>query len=141
MLQCLKVWATADDAQLAGLCKGLLYRRLFKTIDLTHVSSAEQAAAIVSSVGRAVEAAGGDATYDLFYDQPSDTPYETDGPEACSDSGDIFVIDPAGSAKSVGSISPFTQALNRQLMFRRMHVAAPWKNCALGAMQTALHDK
>ena len=137
MLQCFKVWAAADDAPLAGLCKGLLYRRLFKTVDLTHVNSAGQATAVVSSAGRAVEIAGGDAIYDLFYDQPSDTPYEKDGLNACGASGgDILVIDPAGSAKSVGSLSPFTQALNRQLMFRRLHVAEQWKERVISAVQS-----
>jgi hypothetical protein len=128
MLQCFKLWASADDAPLAALCKGLLYRRLFKTIDLTALASAERAAAVVSSAERAVEAAGGDATYDLFYDQPADTPYENFHPAACPTAGDILVIDPAGSAKPVASVSPFTQALNSQLTFRRLHVAPQWKD-------------
>lgn len=129
MLQCFKIWANADDAPLAAICKGLLYRRLFKTIDLTHIESAERARSVVSFAERAIQAAGGDAAYDLFYDEPADTPYETYSSDSCSASGgDILVIDPAGSANPVGALSPFTQALNRQLMFRRLHVAPQWKD-------------
>jgi hypothetical protein len=129
MLQCFKIWATADDAPLAAICKGLLYRRLFKTIDLTHVESADRVRAIVSSAERVVEAAGGDPTYDLFFDEPADAPHETYSSDPCTAAGgDILVIDPAGSAKPVGALSPFTQALNRQLMFRRLHVAPQWKD-------------
>lgn len=129
MLQCFKIWTTADDVPLAAICKGLLHRRLFKTIDLTHIGSAERAREIALAAERSVEAAGGDSTYDLFYDEPADTPYETypsDGSIAAG--GDILVIDPSGSAKPIGELSPFTQALNRQLTFRRLHVAPQWKD-------------
>jgi HD superfamily phosphohydrolase len=137
MLQCLKLWATADDAPLAALCKGLLYRRLFKTIDLTQIESADRAAEIVAAAERAIEAAGGDAAYDLFYDQPADTPYETYHPDQCTPGGDILVIDSTGTAKPVGSISPFTRALNLQLTFRRLHVAPHWKDRAAAAIKSA----
>ena len=138
MLQCLKLWAAADDAALAALCKGLLYRRLYKTIDLTHIESAEHAGAIVSSAERAIEAAGGDPAYDLFYDLPTDTPYATYHHDHCADSrGDIIVVNSTGVAKSVGEISPFTQALNRQLMFRRLHVAPHWMDRARAAINVA----
>lgn len=128
MLQCFKIWATADDAPLAAICKGLLYRRLFKTIDLTHIESADRVREIVSTAERVVEAAGGDVAYDLFYDEPADTPYETYPSDSCNTSGGILVIDSSGAAKPVGALSPFTQALNHQLMFRRLHVAPHWKD-------------
>lgn len=128
MLQCFKIWATADDAPLAAICKGLLYRRLFKTIDLTHIE-AERAREIASIAERAIEAAGGDAAYDLFYDEPADTPYETYPlDQGVVPSGEILVIDYSGSARPIGALSPFTQALNRQLTFRRLHVAPQWKD-------------
>jgi len=134
LLQCFKLWVTSDDAPLAALCKGLLYRRLFKTVDLTYVESVEEARMLATSAVRAVEAAGGDPTYDLFYDEPSDTPYEVYHPDTCGTAGgDILVIDPNETARSIGAISPFTQALNRQLMFRRLHVAPQWKDTAAAA--------
>lgn len=134
ILQCFKLWAAADDAPLAALCKGLLYRRLFKTIDLTHLESADRARAGVSSAERVVESAGGDATYDLFYDEPADTPYETYTADQCGTGGDILVLAPNGPARSIGALSPFTQALNRQLMFRRLHVAPQWKDRVAAAL-------
>ncbi len=35
MLHCFKIWTACDDAPLADLCRGLLFRKLFKVIDLT----------------------------------------------------------------------------------------------------------
>ena len=43
--------STADDAVLAGLCRGLLYRRLFKTIDLSHLCESDALAAVVRAAG------------------------------------------------------------------------------------------
>lgn len=128
MLQCFKLWAAADDAPLAALCKGLLFRRLFKTIDLSHLESDQIARQRVAAAERALEAAGGDPTYDLFYDEPADTPYEIFHPDRCGAAGEILVRDPAGNATSFAALSPLTQALNRQLMFRRLHVAPQWKD-------------
>src|SRR6267142_788642 len=39
IMHCFKVWADGDDATLANLCRGLLFRRLFKVIDLSDVES------------------------------------------------------------------------------------------------------
>ena len=44
VLHCFQVWTKSDDATLAALCRGLLFRRLFKTFDLTHVNDPAQAA-------------------------------------------------------------------------------------------------
>src|SRR5947207_1670582 len=35
VMSCFKQWADASDETLAGLCRGLLFRRVFKTIDLS----------------------------------------------------------------------------------------------------------
>jgi hypothetical protein len=121
---CLKLWTRADDPILAELCRGLMQRRLFKTIDLTALDAAQarQAADIGAA---AVTEAGGDAAYDLFYDEPADTPYEMyDGQSAAVD---ILVQDRQGRLSSLANISPLPQALNRQLMFRRLHVAAAFR--------------
>jgi hypothetical protein len=74
-----------------------------------------------------VAAAGGDPSYDLFYDEPAETPYETDTRSAetsCGGDGEIQVLTRDGLLAPFTSVSPMTQALNRQLMFRRIHVAA-----------------
>jgi uncharacterized protein len=134
MLQCFKLWMAADDAPLAGLCKGLLYRRLFRTIELPQVESKERVREMVSVAAKAVESAGGDPTYDLFYDEPSDTPYETYYPGRPGAATDILVRGPGGELTTFASLSPLTGALNQQLMFRRIHVAAQWKEIVVTAI-------
>ncbi|HXE51569.1 MAG TPA: HD domain-containing protein [Tepidisphaeraceae bacterium] len=138
MLQCFKLWTAADDVPLAALCNGLLYRRLFKTIDLTLVAPAdpERVPAMVQAAEAAVEKAGGDPAYDVFYDEPKDTPYETYYPDHCSGSSDILVRDPGGSLIHFGDLSPLTRALNSQLMFRRIHVSDAYRNVVLAAIKS-----
>src|SRR5258706_5897031 len=41
IMHCFKVWSDGDDATLASLCRGLLFRRLFKVIDLSSVGEIE----------------------------------------------------------------------------------------------------
>jgi HD superfamily phosphohydrolase len=135
VLHCFKLWQTADDPALAGLCRGLLFRRVYKTIDLTHLDS-ERARRAADAAADAVAAAGGDAAYDLFYDEPSETPYETVGGPECGTDGDIAVLRPDGSLASLAQVSPLTDALNRQLMFRRLHVAAQWRAVAEAAVRS-----
>ncbi|HEY8746451.1 MAG TPA: HD domain-containing protein [Tepidisphaeraceae bacterium] len=123
MLHCFKLWTRADDAPLAALCNGLLYRRIFKTIDLTHTAPVASVPQIVAAAEQAVTQAGGDAAYDLFYDEPQDTPYETYYPDHRGNAGDILVRKVDGGTTSFETLSPLTGALNRQLMFRRLHVS------------------
>jgi len=130
LMHCFKVWSTCDDAPLAGLCRGLLYRRLFKTIDLTALDDAAAEAA-VAAAGAAIAAAGGDAGYDLIYDQPADTPYQAGLP---GDPGELKVCDAAGKTVTFAELSPLSTALNQQLMFRRLHVAEAWKQTAVEAV-------
>jgi HD superfamily phosphohydrolase len=128
MLQCFKLWSSADDGPLAGLCRGLLYRRVFKTIDLTPIEELERVRAVVAEAESVVKAAGGDPAYDLFYDEPSDTPYEGYHPDRSHAGSEILVRGRGGELTTFASFSPLTQALNRQLMFRRLHVVPQWSD-------------
>ena len=123
---CFKAWSASGDGPLAGLCRGLLYRRLFKTIDLSHLDP-DAARAAADRARAAVAAAAGDGVYDLFYDEPADTPYEAYSADEDGPGDEILVRDPRGRLTPFGAISPLTLALNRQLMFRRLHVAPQWK--------------
>ena len=124
--QCLKQWARGDDPILARLCNGLLYRRLYKTIDLSAIADNENALKIVELARQAVSAAGGDPAYDLFYDEPADTPYEIyDGRSA---DADIWVENAHGQLTRFAEISPLTRALGQQLMFRRLHVLSEYRD-------------
>jgi len=123
---CLKHWMHAEDTVLALLCRGLLFRRLFKTFDLTRVAPA-QATAAVAAAGDAITAAGGESAYEMFLDEPADTPYETYHADD-SATGGIWVQDPAGKLTPFQDVSPISQALNKQLMFRRLHVSPGYKD-------------
>jgi hypothetical protein len=81
-----------------------------------------------------VEAGGGDGAYDLFYDEPSDTPYEvySDSPGERAD--EIRVRQRDGSLTPLARLSPLPQALGRQLMFRRLHVAPAWRDVVVAAV-------
>jgi hypothetical protein len=133
LMNWLKVWSNCDDPVLARLCRGLLHRRLYKTVDLTAVDDPARLARAKESAARAVAAAGGDPDYDLFYDEPSDTPYEIyDGRNPASD---IPIQHPDGRLSSFAAISPLTTALSRQLMFRRLHVAPEYRSAVESAVK------
>ncbi|MGD0769581.1 MAG: HD domain-containing protein [Tepidisphaeraceae bacterium] len=133
LMNWLKVWSNCDDAVLARLCRGLLNRRLYKTVDLTALDDPARLGRARESAAHAVAAAGGDPEYDIFYDEPSDTPYEIyDGRNPASD---IPIQHPDGRLSSFAAISPLTTALSRQLMFRRLHVAPEYRAAVESAVK------
>ena len=134
LMNWLKVWSNCDDAVLARLCRGLLNRRLYKTVDLTALDDPARLGRARESAAHAVAAAGGDPEYDIFYDEPSDTPYEIyDGRNPASD---IPIQHPDGRLSSFAAISPLTTALSRQLMFRRLHVAPQYRAAVESAVKS-----
>ncbi len=124
VLGCFKAWSHSADAQLARLCRGLLDRRLYKTIDLT--GSADPARA-VEQAREAVSAAGGDPDYSLFEDEPVNEPY-TPGEQG------ILVIGPGGEALDFAQASPFVNGLQPSLSFHRLHVAEEYRDVVLGVL-------
>jgi HD superfamily phosphohydrolase len=130
ILHCFKTWASGDDAVLAGLCRGLLFRRLYKVVDLSTMTDARQPRDAVAAAEEALARAGGDPSYDLFFDEPANTPYTAIGDESgefCPEGG-IVVVDAEGRSKDFAQTSALVGALNRQLMFRRIHVAEAWRD-------------
>lgn len=126
VMQCFKQWMRNDDATLASLCHGLLYRRLFKTIDLTRVSDDAKRRAIVHAATETIDQAGGESAYGLFYDEPADTPYRAD-PASPTAASEIIVLEADGSVSTLADISPFIEGLVQQLTFRRLHVSEAWR--------------
>ncbi len=124
VLACFKVWMGGEDVVLAQLCRGLLFRELFKSIDLTRIGDASRIAEIREAAAEAIDAAGGESAYALFYDEPSDTPYEPYEPDAADGPNQILIRDPAGQLIDFAALSPMSRALSQQLMFRRLHFAA-----------------
>ena len=128
VLSCFKAWSAGDDPPLARLCRGLLGRSLFKTIDLSRLPPADAERAY-ERARRAVIAAGGDGTYDLFYDEVGDTPYKTDAGVS-----PIYVCGPDGALAEFPTVSPLAASLNQRLTFRRLHVAAEHRDVAASAV-------
>jgi HD superfamily phosphohydrolase len=124
VLHCFKLWTRAEDPALAGLCRGLLYRKLFKTIDLSHLGETD-AAVRVALVEDAIAAAGGDEHYDLFVDQPSETAYETEIAPSRAEPG-IAILQSGGKLVPLRELSPLPAALEDRLAFRRLHVHPDW---------------
>jgi hypothetical protein len=120
------------------LCRGLLFRRLYKVIDLSHLEEDQAQEAFALARGL-VERQGGDVDYDLFLDEPADTPYIQDGPGGgafCPSDG-ILMRDAQGRTHAFSSTSPLVTALNRQLMFRRLHLIESMRAVVEGELRTA----
>jgi len=132
ILHCFKIWANSADPILAQLCRGLLYRRVYKTIDLSRFSDPLVARSALTAAERALADAGADVAYEMFYDQIADTPYEV------QTENEIVVCDTEGKAVPFGQISPLSRALNQELMFRRIHVAPQWRALAQQAIKTTI---
>jgi uncharacterized protein len=131
LTHCFKVWADqTDDPTLARLCDGLLFRRLYKSIDVT--THAEPAQAFVRAA-QVVLDAGGDPEYDLFFDEPTDTPYSVD---PTREKG-IKVLMPDGELRDIAEVSPMTEGMNRQLAFRRIHVRETFRDAVRAACQSS----
>jgi uncharacterized protein len=136
ILHCFKVWSTTSaDTILVQLCRGLLFRRVYKTIDLSRVTDPRIARSAFTAAERALAEAGADAAYEIFFDQIADTPYET----PAADNGaaqEILVCDPEGNAVPFAQISRLSRALNQELLFRRIHVAPQWAELARQAVKS-----
>ena len=133
ILHCFKIWSHAADPILAQLCRGLLFRRVYKTIDLSRFDDPRIARSALTAAERALADAGADVAYEIFYDQIADTAYEVEGEQ------EILVCDPANRAVPFTQISPLSRALNQELMFRRIHVAPQWRDMAHEAVKSILH--
>src|SRR5439155_16702677 len=94
IMHCFKIWADGDDATLAELCKVLLFRRLFKVIDISTLdqSKAQEAFARATDV---VKKSGGESDYELFLDEPA-----RDGDEPFESAEAILVKGPGGKVSS-----------------------------------------
>jgi HD superfamily phosphohydrolase len=131
ILHCFKLWSHGPDVVLASLCRGLLVRRVFKTIDLSRFEDPKDARAVITAIERRVAEQGGEPGYEMFVDQPSGAGYEN-----LEGDNDILVRDASGKTSSFGKVSPISQVLHRQLMFRRLHIAPQWRDAAGEIVQT-----
>lgn len=136
VMHCFKLWMHSDDRVLASLCRGLLFRRVFKSIDLSHLDR-EHARRVAAVAERAIAQEAADPRYEVFFDEPEDTPYEETFDT--SDTGEeILVRDHHGQLTPLARVSPLTKVLNQQLMFRRLHFAEHWKPLVLKTIESEL---
>ena len=129
LTQAFKIWArTSDDPALAKLCRGLLFRGLYKSVDLTRYDG--DAPQLFVRIAQAVLDAGGDPEYDLFYDEPTDSPYSI----ASNVEKGIKVMMPDGTLRDISEVSPMTEAMNRQLGFKRVHFGEQYRDVVNAAI-------
>lgn len=124
VLGCFKAWAHSPDATLRRLCRGLLNRDLFKSIDL---EDHDDPARAFEKAREAVVRAGGDPVYSIFYDEPANTPYAV-GTES------ILIARPDGTTRDFADASPFVKGLDTRLAFHRIHVDEPYLHAAAEAI-------
>ena len=125
--QCFKVWAADARAEpaLAGLCRDLLDRRMFKTIDLAAAGLAPAEAAARACA--AVRAAGGDPEMGVLLDVIESKPYHTAPATAAGGFeagrfGKEILIATAHGPTPLAQLSPSVAALAGQLRFERLQV-------------------
>jgi HD superfamily phosphohydrolase len=135
VLHAFKLWSGSGDKILSRLCHGLLYREVYKTIDLSRVNDAQLVRAIATKAERAIAEEGGEPEYEMFLDQPADTPYAV---EATGASEIMVRDDHAGRMIAFASVSPLTVALNQQTSFSRIHVAARWRELVAKVVKAEL---
>ena len=133
---CFKVWTGSADGTLNALCRGLLFRGLYKTIELTDRADDATARRAATAAATAVVDAGGDPDYDLFYDAPADRP--TPPPASPARATRSSSSAPDGSARPFADYSPLTRAMNQQLGFRRLHVNPRWRDLAAEVVDAEL---
>jgi HD superfamily phosphohydrolase len=129
IMHCFKLWIYSDDPILVALCRGLLFRKVFKTIDLSGFEDAKNARAAVTAVERYVAEQGGEPGYEMFVDQAGGSGYES--AEGAGVGKEILIRADDGTLTPFGDISPLSQVLSRQLTYRRLHIAAPWRDRAV----------
>ena len=129
IMHCFKIWSGGDDATLAELCGGLLFRKLFKVIDISGMEESQARDAFAKACD-VVQKAGGDADYDLFLDEPA-----RDMDESFDSADAILVKGRDGKVSSFAEHSPLVGALNRQLAFRRIHLAEQWRDQVKAALR------
>jgi hypothetical protein len=139
VMHCFKLWAHGEDPILAMLCRGLLFREPYKTIDLSKMDDPKDARSTITAVERMIAENGGEPGYEMFFDQASGSGYESFAENDPGGSGEIFVRHTDGTLTPFAAVSPISSVLGRQLMFRRLHIAPQWREMAhqvIGAQVT-----
>lgn len=119
----LKVWAKSDDQALANLSKGLLSRRLFKTIDLDN-NDPVIVARVLDQANEVALKLGLDPESSVLVDRASDTPYEPYDPAHPRISAHIPVVERSGRVVPIENGSDIVHLLGRDA-YNRVRLCVP----------------
>lgn len=127
LLVAISSWQSAEDATLADLCRRLVRRELFKTLELGGIESdrdEEEALALGRDIA---EQAGLDPELYVTLDHASDMPFP--------DKSDIFVVFPDGRTKNLADVSFLLGRLRGQRVRRpRLVFAAELRQAIVSAL-------
>ena len=99
-----KACTKCSDPVLAELANGLLYRRLFKAVDVT-TSSVSGIADFQERAKEIIIESGRDAKYSFARDTPSDTAYQLYNPDAEKSSTQIYIEGGNGKQQELSQLS------------------------------------
>jgi hypothetical protein len=118
----LKAWCFEEDALLSELARGLVHRRLFKTVQLP-IELEDRLPEIIDRAREIVASAGGVPRYHLLVDLAEDHPYHPYLPGASSNRRPILVAD-AGRLQPIEVVSNLARLLG-QYPYKVIRFALP----------------
>ncbi len=136
VMHCFKLWVHGEDPLLASLCRGLLFREVYKTIDLSRIEDGKDARSAITAVEKMIADGGGEPGYEMFFDQVSGSGYETFAGDDRINAAEILVRQGDGTLLPFAAVSPMSAVLGRQLIFRRLHIAPQWRDRAQQIIQS-----
>jgi HD superfamily phosphohydrolase len=134
----LKVWAEGEDVVLRELARGLLERRLYKTLQVPE-RDAPGAGGPIDAAVAAVAAQGGDPRYHLLLDRAGDTPYRPYVPGSGGGQRPIMVSTPQGGLERLEVHSDLIHLLGRdRYEVQRLCFPAWLRDAVTRAVQAAM---
>ena len=133
--QCFKVWAAdaRGEPVLSGLCRDLLDRRMFKTLDLA--AAGLDPADAQAEAHAAVRAAGGEPAMNVLLDVIESKPYLTAaGDFEAGRFGKEILIATTHGPTPLAELSPSVAALAGQLRFERLQVHPDHRDAVAAAL-------
>ena len=107
----LKSWRPHADPVLSSLADGLLYRKLYKTMDLDREDPV-QLARTIEHAQHMAKRLGLDPTYTILTDRAKDTPYRPYSPDSKgSDASPILIVEADGRARPIEQCSDLIHLL------------------------------
>ncbi|MCX7016791.1 MAG: hypothetical protein NTW86_30245, partial [Candidatus Sumerlaeota bacterium] len=110
LVSSIRRWARHDDPVLSDLARRLLDRRLFKSIDVSHIEDPLDGR--LQRGRKVIEEAGLDPNHYFLRVESSDTPYRPYDPQQGRGGGPIYIEDASGVLRDVEDLSPTIRAFS-----------------------------